>query len=98
MKRERKSFFFFPTWILVVLSVVFMGATLFDIYLLFKLESFPTIRLDGIEYARGTPQYQEGIEAMRKSFIISAVVTFIVSITNGFYAYKRSRKYEQQGG
>ncbi|OEU45461.1 MAG: hypothetical protein BBJ60_03665 [Desulfobacterales bacterium S7086C20] len=89
MNTTKRSFFYFPTWTLILISILFCGATLFDIYLIFNLESFESITVNGTEYFQGSEQYKSGIKTMKQSFGGSALVTMIISLATGWFGYKR---------
>ena len=89
MTATKKRFFYFPTWTLILVCVLFFGATLFGVYLVMNLESFKSITIDGVEYFQGTEQYNSGLKIMKQSFGGSAVVTLIISLLTGWFGYKR---------
>ncbi len=86
---NKKSFFYFPTWTLILLSITSLGATVFGIYLIINLESFKAITINGVLYQKGSEQYQSGIQTMKYVFGGEALFFFIISIISGWIGYKR---------
>ncbi len=86
---NKKSFFYFPTWTLILLSVCFLGASIFGIYLIFNLESFKAITIDGVLYGKGSEQYQSGIQTMKYIFGGAALFELIICLLTGWLGYRR---------
>ncbi len=42
-----------------------MGATVFDIFLVFNIDSFETITVNGVEHAKGSQEYLAGLTTMK---------------------------------
>ena len=89
MKNKKQNFFYFPTWTLFFTCILFLAATIFDLYIVFNCVSFETITINGIEYASGSDGYASGLNSMRISFGVSALITFLISFVTGWLGYKR---------
>lgn len=92
MSSKLKNLFHIPTWALVFLALASSGALLVDIYMLFTLDSFITITVDGIEYMQGTEEYHSGLHDIKRSFLFSALLALVVGILTSRTIYKRNNK------
>jgi len=86
---DKKGFFHLPTWVLIAISILALGATIFDIYLLLNAASLDSITVNGVEYLQGSEQYNSGIKIMKKSFGVSAMFTTVICCLTGWFGYKR---------
>jgi hypothetical protein len=89
MRKSKQSLLYIPTWTLLVISALFLAATIFDIYLVASLESFETITVNGIVYPKGSEGYLAGIKSMKLAFGGSAILTLLVSIVSAWLFYNR---------
>jgi len=90
---NKKSFFYFPTWTLIVISISFMLAALFNIVLFFNLESFKTVTMtvDGSVIKPGTQEYEAGVTTIKQMLATTAVFAILVSAVSG-YKFSKRRK------
>ena len=86
---KKKSFFYFPTWTLILICILFMGATIFDIFLILNLDSFETITVNGVEHPKGSQGYLAGLKTMKQTFGAAAILTLPLSFAAGWFGYKR---------
>jgi cell division septal protein FtsQ len=86
---KKKSFFYFPTWTLILICILFMGATVFEIFLILNLDSFETITVNGVEHSKGSQEYLAGLKTMKQTFGASAILTLLLSVAVGWFGYKR---------
>lgn len=73
----------------MVISVLFLAVTIFDLYLITNLESFQSITVNGIVYEKGSEGYLAGIRSMKFAFSGSAIFTLLVSIIAAWLFYNR---------
>ena len=92
MKEEKKGFFYIPTWALILICICAIGATIFDIYFVTNIDSFPTITVNGVEHEKGSEQYLVGVNTMKHTFGGTALVTLLIAFLTGYFAYKRKSK------
>jgi hypothetical protein len=93
---DKKGFFHLPTWALIAISILAVGATIFDVYLLFNTATLDSITVNGVEYLQGTEQYNAGIKVMQKSFGFSALFTLATCFLTGWFGYKRIKNIKEQ--
>ncbi len=80
-----------PTWVLVFLAVASIGALVLDILIVFNINSFESITINGVEHYRGTSEYLAGINDMKKSFAFSGFVATLAGVISTRTIYKRRK-------
>ncbi len=86
-----KNLFYIPTWVLVFLALASIGALILDIYIVFNINTFDSITINGIEYHKGTDEYLVGINELKRSFAFSGFVAMMAGVFSTRTIYKRKR-------
>lgn len=86
---QKKGFFYVPTWTLILFSVIFLASSGFELFFLLNADSIEKITVNGIQYSKGSEQYQYRIEMLRNYVMASLVISLLVSFISGFFAIKR---------
>ena len=89
MSSPKKDFFYIPTWALILLCAIAAGSILFEVYIIFNIDTFEAITVNGIKYPKGSEQYSSAVKTMKEILGISAIVSLMFSFVAGWFAYKR---------
>lgn len=84
-----KRLFYIPTWVVIFLLLASTGAVLFDVYLIFTIDSFNSLNINGIEYFKDSEDYALKVQQMKKSFVYSGIIATLVGVITCRTLYKR---------
>ena len=86
---SEKGFFHIPNWAIILLCIISAASLCFELVFFLNLDTFETISVNGIQYHKGTEQYQSGIGILKSVLMFSAGTSVIVSAITGYFAVKR---------
>ena len=92
MTKKKKNLFYFPTWTLVFFCISLLAVTVFDMFLIFNLDSIQKITVSGVEYSKDSQEYLVAIKKMKQAIVVSATLTLLLSIIAGWFVYRRRNK------
>jgi hypothetical protein len=96
MSSKIRNLFYIPTWAVVFLALASAGALIVDLYMLFTLDSFTSITIDGIEYVKGTEEFRLRLHELKRSFFFSALLALVISLFTSRAIYKRKNNPRKQ--
>lgn len=86
---KKKSFFYFPTWSLILLFILFVVFIILEILFFLTPDFFEKITVNGIEYVKGTPGYFSALKKMKQVLGVSILLNFLLALAAGWFGYKR---------
>lgn len=87
----KKKFFYMPTWVLIMLCGLCLFSVLYNLYMSINFESLTTVTINGVQIDPKAPEYRLVIEDAKKSHMVAAVFTAILSGIFGWLAFKRKK-------
>jgi hypothetical protein len=93
---QKKRFFHIPTWVIVLLFIVFTGLVIVELYFLFNMDMFDTITIGDVSYHRNMNEFNSALKMIKESLLVSIVVTLIASVSTGYLGWKRINGQKHQ--
>lgn len=85
----KKSFFYVPTWILVLFFIIFTCSCFIEVFFFTNINEFKTIYINGVSYTYETEQFKSGIKMIKFVLIISLFISISISSLSGVFTVKR---------
>ena len=91
MNKRKKNIFRIPTWLLFTLGALCLIFTVHDLYIILNLESLSTISIGGVKIGPGSPEYSLVMAETKKSYVVQAIDTTLLSFLFGWFAFRRRK-------
>ncbi len=86
---NKRSFFYIPTYALIIIFVMVTLSLTFEIFVYFNVSSFESITVNDIVYKQGEAGYEKGLKTMKNILLITFSTSLVFSVLFGYFSFKR---------